>query len=293
MEATMGATSDELARLAFARQLADESRRHIRAGSDFNNGLAISLMQDACELMLRLAIKHFDLKVRPTATFDELISVLDSAVTTVSRVPHTSELQTLNKARVNFKHFGLAPLRDDAVRLCTYGEVVLKECSDSYFSTNFDDLSPIDAVRNEKARDFLKDAANALAKGEVVESLTKTCLAYGAVAGAMKDHFPVVDPSLTRAANAFSDANERKAIDAAMRFLVNYLAQLRESIIFSELAIEPYAYAEFRRRSPTVVVSYGGEVTTNLSREYTQEDARFCLDFVFEVARRMDMHTQR
>ena len=290
----MGATSDEIARLAFARQLADESRRHIRAGSDFNNGLAVSLMQDACELMLRLAVKHFDLKVRGTTTFDELISALDSAAARgVTRVPHTSELQTLNKARVNFKHFGLAPLRDDAVRLCTYAEVVLKECSSAYFSADFDELSSIDAVRNEKARGFLKEAATALAKGEIAESLTKTCLAYGALAEAMKDHFPVVDPSLTRAAGAFSDANERKAIDAAMRFLVNYLSQLRESIIFNELAIEPNAYAEFRRRSPTVVVTYGGHVTTNLAREYTSEDAKFCLDFVFEVARRMDAHTLR
>ena len=162
-----------------------------------------------------------------------------------------------------------------------------------YFSANFDELSPIDAVRNEKVRGFLKEAASTLAKGEIVESLTKTCLAYGALAGAMKDHFPVVDQSVTRAANAFSDANERKAIDAAMRFLVNYLSQLRESIIFNELAIEPNAYAEFRRRSPTVVVTYGGHVTTNLAREYTSEDAKFCLDFVFEVARRMDAHTLR
>src|SRR5437867_4105252 len=69
-------TPDHLQQLLLVRQLAREADRHLLARSDFDNGLAVSLMQDAVELMLWTACKQHGVNLTDKASFDSMIEKL-------------------------------------------------------------------------------------------------------------------------------------------------------------------------------------------------------------------------
>ncbi len=120
-------------------------KRLLIEGSDFaersdpvSSGMAISLFQDSVEMFVWTLIKKRGIKVKDEAAFTSNINALQREGLTLWNIP---KLLELNKARVNFKHYGNLPAPDEAGKFQTYVEDFLRTSFADHFSTSFDDVS--------------------------------------------------------------------------------------------------------------------------------------------------------
>lgn len=93
-------------------------------------GLAISMLQDAAEMMVWSVVKDKGLPVKDQSGFVANIEAIAKAGHSLSFVP---ELHELNKARVGFKHYGNLPAAGEVNKHRSAVEGFLL----NYFSTAF------------------------------------------------------------------------------------------------------------------------------------------------------------
>ncbi|MCA7892071.1 hypothetical protein [Burkholderia cepacia] len=80
-------------------------------------------------------------------------------------------MSELNKARVNFKHYGLVPSELDAARLLGYAEQFFEIGTPQFFSREFDSISLADLITSPEMRRKVKDAELAENEGDIDEAL--------------------------------------------------------------------------------------------------------------------------
>jgi hypothetical protein len=114
---------------------------------DTNNpmscGLAISLFHDAVELLLWTIAKEVDANIKER---DSFIGLYDAITTGKKNKKHEepplkAKMVELNKARVNFKHFGNMPAPTDAIKFLGYTDDFLRESTKLFFNLDYEDIS--------------------------------------------------------------------------------------------------------------------------------------------------------
>ena len=118
------AGTTETVQLLLCQKLAREAEIRLRQPSDFDKAIAVSMMHDAVELLLWTGCKEHNAKVADRAPFEDILNALASKLQ--SPLPLRAKLADLNKARVNFKHYGLLPHALDAVKLVGYGQAFME-----------------------------------------------------------------------------------------------------------------------------------------------------------------------
>jgi hypothetical protein len=164
----------ELHQVVLCRALYAEAETYLARNDGVHVGLAVSIAQDAVELFLRAVMK-----VRPVAgqkipeDFVKCMDYIDAAADQVETkyVPFRAKLIELNKARVNFKHYGLIPDKVDSRRLLGYVQDFFDIAAERFFGVRFSDLSVADLVTSTTVRDRLKDAECTLRDGDIERAL--------------------------------------------------------------------------------------------------------------------------
>jgi hypothetical protein len=126
-----------------------EAERSLSRRTSIGHGLAVSVGQDAVELFLRAVMKERHAPGQKMADeFIKAMDYIDAAADGVEqlKVPFRGKLIELNKARVNFKHYGLSPERSDAERLVGYVSQFFDEATPRFFGTSFEDISLADTL---------------------------------------------------------------------------------------------------------------------------------------------------
>ncbi|MEO8152798.1 MAG: hypothetical protein ABI605_07000 [Rhizobacter sp.] len=67
-QSTWGDTVDEVQQLSLAKQFADDADRQLSRRDDYGNGQAVSVTQDAVELIARAACRHRGVTITDKAT---------------------------------------------------------------------------------------------------------------------------------------------------------------------------------------------------------------------------------
>lgn len=277
--------SNHLQQLLLVRRIAREADRHVSVRSDFDNGLAVSLMQDAVELLLWAACsKHGVNPKGERASFDSMLSSLSDPILGLGPIHGVSGLAELNKARVNFKHYGLLPHASDAMRLVANGRAFIDATTPKFFNVELEALCVSDTIHNTYIREPLKSAETALDNADFKAAMYWSRKAVFQAGQVMSDFTPEPLSNLTSVAEAFEAPAQRRAIAAAFKYLVGYLDSLRNSIAAAALSIDPERVSRFKRTAPTVVVTIGGHEQVNYGHDWTEQNARFCVGYAQEFA---------
>jgi soluble cytochrome b562 len=165
----------DIRQVFLAKQIYQESERLIERSSVAMIGLAICTAQDAVELFLRSVIKEHDIAIRDQDGFTVLLDAIDKAAASDQmKVPFRAKVLELNKARVAFKHYGLAPELAASRRLVAYASDFFAEACQRFFGFDFAELSLVDEVQNDVVRSALKRAEQAIEQGELREAQCAT-----------------------------------------------------------------------------------------------------------------------
>src|SRR5579859_4636461 len=127
----------ELNQLVLCKKLYNEAEAFLSRKESVASGLAISIAQDSVELFLRAVIKQLPSNgQKPPEEFVKCMDYIDASAAerADARVPFRARMAELNKARVNFKHYGLIPSESDTARLLGYAEQFFEAATPQFFS---------------------------------------------------------------------------------------------------------------------------------------------------------------
>jgi hypothetical protein len=146
----------------------------LRTGGVFDSGLAVSLLQDAVELGVAACGSLFNAKPKDKAGFAGIWEATDVALENSGKAPlHMKpQMESLNKSRINFKHFGQKPDQKDAETHRINCEQFLSWLVKEYFSEDFAGLSLVSFVEDSDEKALLARALEALQTQDIASAMS-------------------------------------------------------------------------------------------------------------------------
>lgn len=280
--------------LVLSKYLFREGQKQVSARDPVSAGLAISLYQDAVELFLWTIAKEYEARATDKTSFTDMWDLIRDAKRNVERreLPLRAKMMELNKARVNFKHYGNLPAPSEAEKFQGYTEDFLRESMKLFFDVDFDDVSLVDLVKNEEVKQLLKEAERYLRENLAKESVLTCAKAENLISGYLSKLIPRVDHRLGDMARAFKDPEQRRAFQGPLRYLEDYLDTLRKLCIAGLFRFDVFDLSRFRKTvGPSVSRMADGSFQIVERREqYSLEDAKFVINYVINYAIAVQEH---
>ena len=259
----------------------------------FANGLAVSLFQDASELLLHCVAMSVDAK--SVSNFMAYWEHIENASSNTARaqVPSKTAMASLNAARVAFKHFGQLPTPEDAARFRTNTEVFLKQTTLLFFAADFDAVSMSDLVSNVEVRSHIKNAEQYLGEGRFKDALESCGLAAYDLFKEGDRLLPSPGLDLVSTLRRIVPHNyDHEAIEIG-RYLSEQLEAHRAALLRLMTRTSTVEYERFKALVPHINKTVGGKIYVHWNRsgppddEAAREEVRFCIDFAIDQALRL------
>lgn len=205
-------------------------------------------------------------------------------------------VKRLKDARVNLKHNGhlINEIDIESHRVTTKN--FFEENTPLVFGLEFSEISLIDLVNCDEAKDNMKNAQTNLEEGNLEKSLDSVAMAFFQLIDdyekRKKDRFGrspfffgesmklISGNSLLGRERAFRDLS--KFIDKTK----NSIESMRDAMKILSLGIDYRKYTKFRLLTPEIFESFDGPQTRRIQSDFNfkEEDVQFCIDFVIESA---------
>ncbi|MFM0303996.1 hypothetical protein PQQ99_28150 [Paraburkholderia sediminicola] len=285
----------EISQVVLCKQLFGEAERYLVKGGPISQGLAVSMAQDAAELFLRAVIK--DLHVPNQKIPDEFAKCMDYIDTAAEgkeekKVPFRGKLLELNKARVNFKHYGLVPERADAARLVGYAGQFFEEATPRFFSLEFSRISLADMLTAADVRERIKVAEAAMAN-ENFEEVMGSCaeaveVAATSILNSLKPNAGLSTPFISR---RMQDGLGRELADELADYIQRSVDTSSRGALMLALFLDVNEFSRFKAITPVVRRLAGGRFSRmgmQLVDWQNSRNAEFAIDFATRFAMAVD-----
>jgi len=264
-------------RIVCAKYLFQSGSEYIERAGTYSDGIAILHLQDSIEMFLRTVAEHLHCSIKETISFNQLIDEIDKAGK--GALTHRSALNQLNKARVNFKHFGLQPKHEDVRKFNRDLQAFFPAATRTFLNLDFESLSLINLINHQRVRNFLARAEIQLDSENNSESIHASAVAFE-----LYRNFAGHQGESTRL--RVSSEDERKMRDL-VRAIQDSLWNQQEQINLIMDGINLGDYRRFKRHIPCVSLSSANTVHSswhfhNRPDKLTKEDAAFCLRFAID-----------
>lgn len=152
-------------RIALARHLNQLAVSSLRSSNDLQLFAATNLLQDAAEAFLVAIADHVDAAVDQNTKFDRYFVLINERIAP-KELPFKTKLLRLNRIRVDSKHYGIQPARDECDRLAVSLREFFEEVSLSILGVVFSTVSAIDLLEDGNSKSALLEAKVALEAGD-------------------------------------------------------------------------------------------------------------------------------
>lgn len=259
---------------------------------------AVLTLHDSMELFLELALEFHGSgkKLKDMGImqyWDELSSILKSKGK--NELSQRISMEKLNEARVAFKHHGTPPskIAIDGFKNCASN--FFEENTKLVFDVRFDDLSMLELVRCQDAKNCLKEAEELAKQNKTEEALDRVAVALEVLIDDYEerktDQFGrspfFFGRGMTFLGSFFIGAEGRLGnfIDATKESI----EALQTAVKILSLSLDYRRYARFRLLTPHVEAMPDGKYDVIRRNRGSKgapsiEDVNFCMDFVIESA---------
>jgi len=189
-----------------------------------------------------------------------------------------SEIELLNSMRNNIKHKGILPNITQTVALIKELDTFCNTVTKQIFGTSLKEINLLNQITNEKKRESLKNIEQLILKNDFKGALEKSAYVlftyFDSHANNLSPLFIALLPKLAEKINVFPDRDPTKI-----------------SVDLLKWNIDPYLYYRFNNLVPKIgynnlkdrkyIIEYSS--LSWHSRNWTEENARFCLDFLTKL----------
>lgn len=238
------------------------------------------MLQDSAELYLWTVIKEKNIPAREEAGFIAHIKDLQKSRI---EVPGAAKLTELNKARINFKHYGNLPAREDVIKCQGYVNDFLRQAMPIHFGVEFDTLSVADLISDKEVREEVKAAESELTKHDAKTAAEHIGKAKYLVFAKLDAFIPQLDRTVERADDVISSLGAGHF--RVFEYLTTYLRALREVSLLAILRLSMDDYRLLRTRLPTVQRAISGKwYTAHTRHEYAESDCKRAIACICDLA---------
>ena len=158
-------------KLLLARRLFDLAAENLNSTNDLSLAVGVNLIQDSVEVFLLGVIEHLNIALPNTKSdFNHYLDTIDKNITP-KQLPFRQKLISLNKLRVNSKHYGIVPAISEVSGITTVVREFYEEVCSDHLGISFINISLIELLKDGEAKELLKEAEQAFLSGNF-----QTCL---------------------------------------------------------------------------------------------------------------------
>lgn len=304
-------------RLAFIKHLHRQAEQISRQPQP-HSSTAILGFHDSVELFLALAAEEVDAghKYNFMEYWEEIKRNSDTELT------QKASMKRLNKARVNLKHYGNRPNDDDIESHRANVRSFFEENTKQIFGVEYSEVTLVDLIQFDNTRELAEDAETNLGSNDFGETVCLISAAFDAMLDEFDDRvrdqmgytpYPtpecrIISPKMTpgygdqsdlftgvdRNKNTWEVDSVRKETAIAFYKIESYLDDFRrnldsmyEALRVISLGINQPRYQRFNSITPEVSSSGEPKYPHWNGKSISENEARFCLDFLVEVALRL------
>lgn len=166
-----------ISKVVLSRRLFEMARVHSRSGSSVGLSLAVILLQDAVEFFLLALAEHVNAQITVNTSFAQYLDLIDEAVAP-QRLPFRSRLITLNRVRVNCKHYAIVPAKSEIDGLLITAKEFFQESATAFLETSFSSMTLIELIEDDTLRRYLSAASTAFEGEDYVGCLVNCRKAF-------------------------------------------------------------------------------------------------------------------
>lgn len=277
-----------LKQLLLCKRLFNEGMTFAKRSDSVSNGIAISLFQDSVEICVWAIIKDKNIQVTDIAPFTSCIKAIQNEEFVL---PQVAKINELNKARVNFKHYGNLPASGEGRKFQSYVEDFLTTSFQDYFNQDFERVSLVDLVSDINVREKLKEAENLILAGDFKESANQVAIAKTMLFARLDRFIPKVAPHLRDMDAVIDKIPElRGARSKTFQYLTDYLGNLREITVASLLQL-PFQDHMFLREKLPAAYQFGDgrwQITSQPFSSYDNNTCQRAIDCLVNIATRLE-----
>ena len=148
---------ETIRRIALARHLFELAEGSLRSKNDLHLFSAVNLAQDAIETFLIALADNVQVAFDQNTKFDKYFVLIDEKIAP-RELPFKAAMLRLNRVRIDSKHHGIQPARDECARLLASAREFLDEASISNLGAPFSTISAIDLLDAGDCKQFLEQA---------------------------------------------------------------------------------------------------------------------------------------
>jgi hypothetical protein len=157
---------ETIRRLSLARHLYHLGKTSLASPNDMYLFAAVNLLQDAVEAFLIALGDHVKAEIDQNTKFDKYFLQINERISP-KELPFKNKLIRLNRIRVDSKHYGIQPARDECERVIVSVREFFEEASSSVLGVNFSTVSAIDLLDDGEMKDLLLEAKMAREAGDL------------------------------------------------------------------------------------------------------------------------------
>ena len=282
---------DQVTRLALARYLLQHAEAALKNPQPLCS-LALLSAHDAIEMLLDVLAETVNASIATGSNFDSYWNGLKNSSAPV-HLPLERQMKRLNRARVALKHHGQRPSGDQLIAHLDNARAFMEDVCDKNFAASLSDISLIDLIKNERVRDLLRDAHQALDRDELQEAFTKAAIA---MVCSSTDNYQFlyrrqVSERMRLGSFSFEDHEDLYLFAETIDNQFDHVfGRLDDVISLVSLGIDLASYNKFKMLTPVVGIIASGEAHHVWRRTPSDkpEDARWCIDFVTDLVLRVE-----
>lgn len=153
-------------RVCLARHLYGLAKGYVGSTNDLYLFSAVNFLQDAVEAYLLALADFLNAQIDQRTTFDRYFILINEKIAP-RELPFKSQLMRLNRIRVDSKHYGIQPARDELQRLEVSVGEFFTESSEAVLDASFATLSAIDLMNDGETKECLLQAVQDLTSGNL------------------------------------------------------------------------------------------------------------------------------
>jgi len=254
--------------------------------SESTSFICLLNFHDAVEMFLKLVAENIDIK----SDGFNFSQYWEKIATLTMKEP----MSLLNTQRVNLKHKGILPAKQDLERHRVHVTEFLEYNFKTQFKIEFKDVSLISLVSFISVREILEEAQVAIDNTDFEKSIEKSALAfYELIETYEQNKKKNISQSLfqfgerniisTKTKNALRKLDNSLADN--IEKLNNTVKEIQNNMKIMCLGVDYKKYAMFTFVTPKIYFSTGGhQVISSDYRKWTRESAEFCISFVIDTS---------
>lgn len=276
---------DTARRLAYIRVLIGRAEEESRQAPPLSFD-SISRAHDAVEAFLALAAQQLDEPIQHQ--FNNYWTVLTPKDRPLS---YQARMQKFNKVRVNWKHYGAEPSPAEVKQLVQVARALIEDECPAIFGVELHSVNLSEVIAFPEVRAWLDSAQHLWENGQRFAALADLREAFDVLIDDYRKR-----KSVAYDRDVFAAVTDRRGLRPWPRETMNRkrdeavaeaIDRLDQRMVMIGLGIDLRRYGRFSRLAPRTSRTIGGRRTMHTfdsDPEPSNEDFRFCRDFVFSSA---------